>query len=158
MKMITIKRFLLFSLAISLFWCLYITYHYPYMGVDLKPNSNEEWIVSGLGLVRTNIGLDIELGDRIISVNGEPADQVASIQKWRVVEQAKDITISRSGRFLELHIENGRSTNFDLFQLFSGLFCLLMALILYVKMRSSKSAKLLSSIFLSGGAIYLSLG
>src|SRR5690606_14834636 len=98
-----VKRGLILLLSISLFWCLYVTYQYHYMGVQLKPNNQGEWIVSFLEIDKASISLDIEVGDRIISVNGQPADQVASIQKWRVVEQARDIIISRDGMIIELH-------------------------------------------------------
>ncbi len=158
MKLITIKWILIALLITSLFWCLFITYQYPYIGIRLEPNNHNEWIVNQLETNSSSTSLDIKAGDRILLVDGQHPDIVVSIQKWRIIEQAEQIILSRNGSIFTINIEDRRHTNHDLLQLFSGLFCMLMALVLFVKLRISKSAQLLSLVFLAGGSIYISMG
>lgn len=158
MKSKLVRPIFIFSLVILLLWCLFITFHFPYVGIQLEPNNQGEWVVRKLEVKSTSINLDIQVGDQILSVNGQSPDKVDTIQNWRVIEQAEEITISRNGSTFNVYIKGKSSTNYDLFKLFSGLFCMLMALVLYLKMRASKSAQLLSLVFLAGGTIYISLG
>ncbi|MEC0212538.1 hypothetical protein P4H70_26760 [Paenibacillus ehimensis] len=63
---------LLLILAGSLIWCAFITFKFPYVGIDLTLNKQNEWVIEELAEENANKKLDVKVGDIIKQVDGIP--------------------------------------------------------------------------------------
>ncbi len=80
------------------------------------------------------------------------------IQKWKVIEQAHTLLVSRDGNEHEIEVNMNSTTIYDMIPLVEEFVCLFMAVLLFMKMRHSPSARLLAAVFLTMAIIYMSLG
>ncbi|MBP1992914.1 ATP-binding protein [Paenibacillus eucommiae] len=139
-------------------WCFFISFKYPYIGLYLETNPNQEWIVREIDKKSLSSELDIKLGDRITEIDGGAPEDFWTVAKWRAIEQAHSVTVSRDGQEPKLLLTNHASTNYGIFSLFSGLVTLFLALLLYLKIPNSPSARLLAFVFLAIGLTWTGIG
>ncbi|NRF93542.1 hypothetical protein HQN89_21590 [Paenibacillus frigoriresistens] len=102
--------------------------------------------------------LDVRVGDIVKQVDGMLPDELPSIQKWRVIEQANMFLISRDGHEHEIEVNINSTITYDMVPLIEEFVCLFMVVFLSMKMRRSPSARLLAAVFLTMAIIYMSLG
>ncbi|NEW09116.1 hypothetical protein GK047_24375 [Paenibacillus sp. SYP-B3998] len=146
-------------LAVCLLWCLSITIRFPFIGIYTELNQQEEWLIKELDSEGVSAKLDLQVGDRILKVDGQTPDEFPSIRKSRVIEQAHNIKISREGIEREVVIDKSDAiTTLNIAPLVGGALSLFMTLLLATKMRHSPSARMLSFVFLTCGTIWISLG
>jgi two-component system sensor histidine kinase ComP len=139
-------------------WCFLITFKYPNIGIHVESNQKNEWIVTWLDKRSASAELGVKIGDMIKRVNNKSPNEFASIYRWRTIEQAHQLVISRNGYDREILINNLTNTSYGVFSLFSGVLVLSMAVLLFTKMANSQSARLLSFVFFAIGVIWISLG
>lgn len=139
-------------------WCSFIMFKYPYIGIYLTLNQQNEWVIGELAEEEVNKRLEVRVGDVIKEVDGKDPNQVPTIYKWRVIEQAHKLVISRDGIAHEVTVDSNSSINYDMIPLAEEGLCLFLAVLLFWKMRHSSSAQLLGVVFFTCAIIYLSRG
>lgn len=145
-------------LAGVLIWCLFITFKYPYNGIFLTLNQQNEWVIEELAGEKENKKLEVKVGDIIKQVDGKLPGENPMIYKWRAVERVHQVTVLRDGHEYEFAVDNKSSSTYDIVPLIESSICLFMAGLLFLKMRQSSSASVLAAVFLSCAIIYLSRG
>ncbi|MDB5052725.1 MAG: ATPase/histidine kinase/DNA gyrase domain protein, partial [Bacilli bacterium] len=90
-----IKSLLVAFISIQL-WFFYIMFTYPISGANLEKKDNH-WVVSHFDPRSTAAEQGLKKGDIIVNVNGLKADEYDSVIKWRSIDQADNITVSRDG-------------------------------------------------------------
>ncbi|WP_282936886.1 ATP-binding protein [Paenibacillus sp. RC67] len=140
-------------------WCSFITFHYPYIGIYLEPTPQQQWIIKELSPEGAGMKLDVQLGDLVQQVDGKPPEESSFVYKWRTIEQAQNFVIVRDGREYTIDVNSIRGDiSYDIVPIIEESVCLIMAILLFVKMRGSSSARLLSAVFLTMAIIYMSMG
>lgn len=139
-------------------WCSYIMFKYPYTGIYLTLNQQNQWEIKELDNDSASVYLDLKVGDIIKQVDGKSPDENPMIYKWRTIEQARELFISRDGLEKKIIIYSKSELSQDIIPLFEGLLCLFLAGLLYMRIRHSSSAQLLAVVFLTCGIIYISQG
>ncbi|SCW78785.1 two-component system, NarL family, sensor histidine kinase ComP [Paenibacillus tianmuensis] len=156
-KKIVLLLFLSIFVGLQI-WCSSITFKMPYMGIYLGLNQQNEWVIEELAEEGAHKYYNLRVGDIIKQVDGKSPNDNQMIYKWRVVEQAHKVLVSRDGIEHEIVVDNRNVITYDVVPLLEELLCLFMAGLLYMKLRHSSSAKLLAVVFLTCGIIYLSQG
>lgn len=140
-------------------WCSFITFHYPYIGIYLEPTSQRQWVIKELSPEGAGMKLDVRLGDIVKQVDGRPPEESSFVYRWRTIEQAQNLVIIRDGREYTIVVNSNRGDiSYDIVPIVEEFVCLIMAILLFVKMRGSSSARLLSAVFLTIAIIYMSMG
>ncbi|NQX71195.1 hypothetical protein HQN90_34245 [Paenibacillus alba] len=139
-------------------WCSYITFHFPFMGINLELTSEKQWVIKELDGESASLKLNVQIGDVIELVDGKLPENNIIIQKWRAVEQAHTIRISRNGIQHDINLNSQSHIGYDAVPLFEELVCLFMAILLFTKMKRSPSARLLGVVFLTMAIINMSHG
>jgi two-component system sensor histidine kinase ComP len=140
-------------------WCSSITFKYPYIGINLEFNQQKQWVVDYLDNKGSAINqTDVKVGDIVIKVDGKIPGESPYVQKWQVIEQAQTLLVSRDGYEREILLNVNSTINFDMIPLVEEFVCLFMAVLLFMKMNRSPSARLLAVVFLTIAIIYMSLG
>ncbi|MFH5181468.1 sensor histidine kinase [Paenibacillus sp. TAB 01] len=152
-------RLTLVGLVSLLLWFAYITFHYPYVGIILKQNEGQEWVIRKLDNDSASLKLNFQVGDRIRSVDNLSPGDLPSVRKWRTIEQAQTIVIEREGKEIAVVIsEAAAKASTSYFPLFGEILCLSFAVLLYFKVKNSISGQFLSIVFVNIGLIFASLG
>lgn len=158
------KKKFLTSLSISLFivlqiWCSYITFHSPYIGIYLERSPQQQWIIQELSAEGAASKLNLKVGDVVTEIDGLPPEQSSFVQRWRTIEQSHSLTILRNGtERLELNLDASSDKPYDFAPVLEEAVCVFVGVLLLVKMRHSKSAKLLAAVFMNMAVIYMSMG
>ncbi|MEK8126835.1 ATP-binding protein [Paenibacillus filicis] len=139
-------------------WCSFITFHYPYIGISIEQAAGKQWVIRELEQENIRAQLGLQVGDIVKLVDNKPPEESPSVQKWKMVEQARTLLISRDGQDAEIEIKVNSTTLGDMIPLVQEFVCLLMVVLLIVKARQSPSARLLAAVFLTMTIIYMSLG
>ncbi|MEK8131053.1 ATP-binding protein [Paenibacillus filicis] len=150
------KWIIFLTLTLSVVWCLMITFKSPYLGIYVKLDASQEWVIKELD--QAGAGANLQVGDRVIRVDGMSPDLSPQIQKWRTVEQAREVVVARDGTEMTLVMEDSHIPIYHMVPLGVGIISLVMALLLAVKMRRSPSARMLALFFMICGIIWLSFG
>jgi two-component system sensor histidine kinase ComP len=125
----------------------------------VEKQGSHTWLISGFENTDQYLREQLQLGDRLIKVDDQEPASDPSIQKWRNIDKAQSITISRDGKEHVISIHSVQSgTNPNMVTLLGEIVSILLAVILYLKSRSSLSAVWLSLVFLTIAAIFMSLG
>ncbi|WP_176835384.1 MULTISPECIES: sensor histidine kinase [unclassified Paenibacillus] len=106
--------------------------------------------------IRAQLGLKV--GDIVVLVDHLPPEESPSVQKWKMVEQARSLTVIREGERIDISIDIPSTTIGDMIPIVQELVCLIMAALLWFKVRRSKSSVMLAAVFLTIATIYMSLG
>ncbi|TBL81018.1 ATP-binding protein [Paenibacillus thalictri] len=157
------KNKYILGLCVSLFialqiWCSFLTFHYPFIGIYLDVTPQQEWVIKELAPEGAGTKLALEVGDIVKQVDGKSPDESSFVYRWRTVEQAQKLEISRDGRDFAVHIGTRNDFSYDIVPKVEEFICLSMAVMLFVKMRRTPSAKILFFVFLAMTGIYMSLG
>ncbi|MDD9271412.1 sensor histidine kinase [Paenibacillus sp. GCM10023248] len=157
------RKIFLFGFFVVIFlivqiWCSYLTFHTPYIGINVNLNKDGQWEIIGAHSQSVSEKLGLAVGDIVKLVDGKPPEESEYVIKWGAVEQANQILISRDGVDLEYAIFKNSTTLYDMIPLAEEFVCLLLACLLLLRLRHSPSAKLLSVVFFTMAAIYMSLG
>lgn len=139
-------------------WFSFITFHYPYIGIYLELTPQQQWVINELDQESASRKLDVKLGDIVKEVDGKLPDEFPNVQKWRTVEQAHTLLLSRGGDEHRIDVNINSTAIYDMVPLVEEFVCLFMAVFLFGKMRRSPSARLLAAVFLTITIIYTSLG
>jgi two-component system sensor histidine kinase ComP len=140
-------------------WCSSIAFKSPYIGINLEFNQQKQWVIDYLDKNGSaTIQTDVKVGDIVMLIDGKLPDESPYVQKWQVIEQAQTLLISRDGYVHEILLNVNSTINFDRIPLVEEFVCLFMAVLLFMKMRRSPSARLLAIVFLTIAIIYMSLG
>ncbi|MEC0227307.1 sensor histidine kinase [Paenibacillus alba] len=158
----TRKKYL-FGACISVFfvlqiWFSLITFHYPYIGIYLSLDEQEQWVINELNPESASAKIGIKVGDIVKEVDGKPPEEFYYVSRWGVIEQASTLLISRHGDEQEYKINKNSTTSYDMIPLLEELVCMLMVCLLTMKLGSSPSARLLASVFLTMSIVFMSLG
>ncbi|SFL87431.1 two-component system, NarL family, sensor histidine kinase ComP [Paenibacillus sp. 1_12] len=152
-------RLALVSLIIIQGWFTYITLQYSYLGILLAQNEKSEWVIRKLELDSASLKMNVQIGDIVKSVNGQDPNEYFSIQKWKSIEQADTLILSRDGEQFEQFTVNAKAApSTDIFPFFAELMAICLAILLHLKAPYSLSARYLALVFLNIGFIYASLG
>jgi len=140
-------------------WFLYVSIRYPHLGINLIENGKGQWIIEKLDKESVSVRLGLEVGDVVTKINGNPPEKHFTVYKWRNIEQADTIEVSREGVPITFHVLAGK----DIFTVTSfsyagAVLSFFIAIILQKKIRTSKSAVYLSYVFFTIGITFTSLG
>ncbi|WP_239631951.1 ATP-binding protein [Paenibacillus sp. H1-7] len=158
------KKQVFFRLSISLLvvvqiWLTYVTFSHPYLGVLVTENSRGEWIIGKLEQGSTSLLMNLQVGDRLIEVDGRPAAEHGTIRKWKAVEQAESLVVERNGQLLPVDAGHRKVyVGTDFYPVIGEALCLSLAIVLYRKAGNSSSARYLSLVFVNIGVIFASFG
>ncbi|NOU98373.1 hypothetical protein GC093_34905 [Paenibacillus sp. LMG 31456] len=140
-------------------WFAFITFQYPFIGILLTLNENNEFVIRKLDTDSASLNLNFQVGDIVRQVNDEETGKYATVKKWRAIEQADSVLISRNGEEFRVVTEHARaSASTQVLPLLGEILCVLFAAMVYWKVRNSKSGRFLSLVFLNIGFIFASLG
>lgn len=151
-------RFCVSIFIVLQIWCSFITFHFPYIGIYVELTPHQQWVIKEMNPESASAKLNLELGDIVKQVDGKLPDESPSIQRWKAIEQAHSLLISRDGQEYEIKVNRNSTTFYDMVPLAEECVCLFMTVLLFMKMRRSPSAKLLAAVFLTMAIIYMSLG
>jgi two-component system sensor histidine kinase ComP len=159
LKKIWKHAFLLIFIGVQL-WFIYITFHYPFIGIYVDQNSRKEWVISGF---EKEAGPELtgkfRIGDIVRKIDGNKPDDSPTVQSWRSIQRAKNITISRNGEEIAVSFDQRKFVyQIDMLPLVGETISLLFALFLYMKAIHSVSAKFLSLVFFNIAAVFFGLG
>jgi two-component system sensor histidine kinase ComP len=152
-----VKIVLFIFLGIQL-WFTYILFSYPSSGIILDKLDKNQWVISGFEKQNIAKELGIKVGDLIISVNDKDPNRYFSVIKWRTIDQAHSMIVSREGSRYEVFpsaVPN--SSPYNILSLTGEIFSFYLAGVVYKKMSHSKSGIHLSLVFFTIGATFMSL-
>lgn len=156
-KKVVLGSFLLIFVILQI-WCVSIVFKYPFIGINVALNQQNDWVIRYLDKHSASDKLDLMVGDVIEKIDHISPDSFSSVIKWRTIEQANHLVISRDGQIKEVIISENNSLSYDLVPLTQEFLSLFLAVLLFIKMRSSSSARLLSYVFLAIAFVYMGLG
>jgi two-component system sensor histidine kinase ComP len=152
-----VKIVLIIFIGVQL-WFAYIFFNFPSSGIFVKKQDSNQWVISGFEKQNIAKELGIKVGDLIISVNDEDPNGYFSVIKWRTIDQADSMIISREGKRYEVFPSKVPVFSpYDGLSLTGQIFCFFLAGVVYKKMSHSKSAIYLSLVFFTIGATFMSL-
>lgn len=118
-----IKLFVIFALSAAFVLLSFYFYNFiqgnTYLGIKVTETGNriERIYVGG---VAAQDGLKV--GDRLLSIDNEPASTNTVLNKWLIVEQAQEVTVERGGVQKEIRISNkGNMSSHFLYMFLSAL-------------------------------------
>jgi two-component system sensor histidine kinase ComP len=139
-------------------WFVYVMFSYPVFGIYLDKTPDQKWVISNFDPRNIAAELGLQLGDEIVEVNGEATAKYFSIIKWRTIDQANTIVVSRAGTKFEVSTKDlPHSSGDDVLSLCGEIVSFVIAFLLYRKLSHSPSAQYLSYVFISIGTIFMSL-
>jgi len=89
-------------------WFLYVSIRYPHLGINLIENGKGQWIIEKLDKESVSVRLGLEVGDVVTKINGNPPEKHFTVYKWRNIEQADTIEVSREGVPITFHVLAGK--------------------------------------------------
>jgi two-component system sensor histidine kinase ComP len=139
-------------------WFIHILFSYPSMGIHVMNKEEKEWKITHFESRNIAAEIGIQIGDRVLKVDGQAPSDYSTIRKWRMIEQADTILISRGGQDQLLSTSAVKHYSlYDIASLVGEILSFVLAFILYRKMKRSKSAVYLAFFFSIIGAIFMSL-
>lgn len=140
-------------------WFVNITLKYPYYGIDVQRNENQEWEISQLdSSVPGNFEI-IRIGDIVKSVDGKNPELYDTVIRNEQLEKFHSLVVIRNGVEITLRMQDfqeiGKS---DILAFLGELCCLTVAVIILIKIRHAKSPLLLALVFICGAITFMSLG
>ncbi|MCR8843732.1 hypothetical protein NQ117_08535 [Paenibacillus sp. SC116] len=158
MNLTFIRKCGLIALGIVYIWLIIVTFSHPFIGVYAKFDDNY-WRVSYA--LNGGVGADfhIQKGDRLIEVNGQPAETHFYLQKWGKLEQADNVLLERDGHYHFVSLTHGEPHQlYDVLPVVSMMFLLFIAQFLYRRRGASTAIVQLSLLFLSISLVYIAYG
>ncbi|NHN33939.1 PDZ domain-containing protein [Paenibacillus agricola] len=159
MKSIIFSKYVLILFISIQLWFVYISSQYPVIGVNVEQDAMGSWVVSSIAQRNVALQAGLQIGDVIERVNDGDPNQFASIMKWRTIDQAKDVHITRNDIPLLISFQVDRNfSDFDVLALTVSAIALVGSLLLLKNKQNSPSAKYLSLILLDMEGVFMALG
>jgi len=140
-------------------WFVNITLKYPYYGINVQENANNEWEISQLDSSVPGSSELLQIGDIIKSVDGQKPELYDTIIRNEALEKFHSLVVIRNGAELTVRMQDfpkfGKS---DILTVLGELCCLTVAAIILIKIRHAKSPLLLALVFICGAITFMSLG
>jgi two-component system, NarL family, sensor histidine kinase ComP len=154
------KLYILFVLLAGLqLWFTFVTFHFPYLGIYVEKNNENQWIIQKFEPNVNYVSLGLQIGDTIISIDDQAPDHHLTVKNFAAIEQAHKISVLRDGSIIEVNTyKKNKSDNGYYYTLIGEIISLCIALIMYLNSSGSKSARFLSFLFLMVGVAFMSLG
>lgn len=151
-------RTVMIVLAIYQIWTLLLVFQYPSIGINLEQDKNGLWMIRSLEDSNILKNTDVQVGDQIISIEGKDPGIYPSVRHWHSIDQADEFTVNRDGTLLEVRVKDmPLFSAYDTVGFLAEFFSLLLAAIIYLRVRNSPSAVYLSAVFLDIAVIFMSL-
>lgn len=118
-----IKLFVIFALSAAFVLLSFYFYNFiqgnTYLGIKVTETGNRiERIYVGGAAAQDGL----KVGDRLLSIDNEPASTNTVLNKWLIVEQAQEVTVERGGVQKEIRISNkGNMSSHFLYMFLSAL-------------------------------------
>jgi len=141
-------------------WFTYITFHHPFLGINVKQDAQHQWVIASFDLNATRLDLGLQPGDVIQSIDGRAPNGHFTVKYFAVVEQAETLSLLRDNESFEVSTNMGTSMTLPgYYYYFLGeMISLFIALLVYLNSKHSKSARFLALLFLLVGLAFMSLG
>jgi two-component system, NarL family, sensor histidine kinase ComP len=153
-----IMRAVVIFFVIYQIWALFIVFRYPVIGINLEQDSSGHWIIKSLDEGNIVQNTDIRAGDRIISINGGEPDAHPFVHLWHTMDQVDEFVVDRDGILLEVRVwDMPLLSVYDTISYLAEFFSLVLAVIIYKRIRNLPSAVYLSAVFLDIAFIFMSL-
>ncbi len=146
---------LLIILSISQLWFLNLVIKGPVIVIDIFKEGNH-WFIESIAITTYGVNEEIRTGDEVVKVDGIMAGEHPHIKKWRMIQQAEDITIKRDNHIIEVQLAD-YDYGFSIQSIIGGFLSLYLAVIILLKIRNSKSANLLAMVFFVTGFTFMSV-
>lgn len=162
MSFISTYRKLLAAILISFLlllihtWTSYINFHYPYIGIEVLPTPQNEWLITEFHINGIAEKIGLELHDEIISINNLPIVQHFTVYKFHSVEKLHTLEVIRNNDILTFNLQNEDTFSKRLlYTLVAEIFLFSLAVILSTRSNSSTSTKLLITFFIGMGLAFM---
>ncbi|MFE6798409.1 ATP-binding protein [Paenibacillus chitinolyticus] len=155
------KWMILFFIGIIFlqFWCLRVAYRYPYLGIIVDQNPKQEWVITQLERVSIGSKIGFKPDDKILSVDGKRPEEHLTVKKYYSIEQADVITVLRGDKELTFTTrDHATSMTVDILSLLGEIIAFVFAFLICSRLSKSRSALMLSAVFLNIGLIFMCLG
>lgn len=152
--------FLLLSLFIA-FLLLNAQLKTIFIGIKVVQTNSGEWMVTKLDPQGWAIENGVQIGDQLISVDGQSPRQYFAT-KFESVEQASELEVIRQGEKMTFHVDGQFVSTNTYEQIFASallfIILFLFSFFLYIKKRDDSAANLLILFFMTLAICYLSSG
>ncbi|MEW9698628.1 ATP-binding protein [Paenibacillus sp. SI8] len=141
-------------------WFTFITFDYPFLGINVEKNAQKQWIIKSLDLNPPHVVLGLQTGDVIQSIDGHTPSDYFTVKYFALVEQAEKISILRGGESFEVMTTDKKKDLLPVYcySFFGEMISFCIAVLLYLNSSKSKSARFLAFLFLMVGVAFMSLG
>lgn len=159
MKIKYLKILLLLVFIVVQLWFFYVSFSYPYSGINLKQNKNNDWVIEQFDWDNTSSDFGLKIGDIVHKVDGKQTSEYPFVQRWRTLDRFKTLLIERASEQIEVVSPKHKSFVTSLLNLayVGEVISFVLALLVYIRIRS-KSARFLSLVFFNIGVVFMSLG
>ena len=139
-------------------WFFYLSLRYPYLGIQVKQNETNEWVIDKIDTI-SGAQLFFQKDDIVKKIDGINPDDYFTVKKWRAIEQADTIEVIRNENYLKISTNQIKNnSNLDVQSVVAEIVCLFFAALLYVKISTSNSGRLLSLLFVTIGLTFMGFG
>ncbi|WNF38344.1 ATP-binding protein [Bacillaceae bacterium IKA-2] len=140
-------------------WFSYINLHFPYIGIEVVENG-DNWIIAKYDKNGIGFQTGVELGDKILKIDGQETEKHFTVNKWGQIEQANQLLIERNGQVLVVDFDYHDNTLYShyIIPFIMGIFSFGIFVFLVIKAFQYKSAFYLALVFLMIGLILISQG
>lgn len=151
-------RFVMILFVVYQIWSLFIVFRYPNIGINLEKDPKGQWIIKSVDDSAIAFKMGVLIGDRIEKINGDKPETHPSVLRWHTIDQADEITISREENMMDIHVRVIPIIDkSDTIGFLAECFSLMLAAIIYKRVKNSPSALYLSAVFLDIAFIFMSL-
>lgn len=151
--------FFLLAFIVMQSWFLYINVKHNYQEISILPDNQGNWVITGFESFTAALQDQFKIGDKVLRIDGIEPSEYPSVQKWRKIDQAKTVLISRGGQPVQVVLEGLQNTKIiDTVSSIGEMLSLAFAILLFFKLRNSKSGFCLAALFFTIGCIFASLG
>lgn len=159
-KKIVLYGTILFT-SLIIIYSAYIVLRYPYIGLDVKKISDENtYSVYDKSPNGWAVNSDVNVGDRVISINGVPPAEHLPVQMFGTIEKAHSFILDRQGDRMEYIVgkgyENLQLGTQLLYPISVLLISVLLGLFVYCRYTGGREALYLLLFTVSLGSSYLS--
>lgn len=160
-----VRKFALAAcLALSLFAALHFVsmiLQYPYVGIytDMKGSRVITEYIAPYSWAKQ---AGIQPGERVLSIDGQPAFANRNVVRYGEIEQARSVTLMRGHKALSLKVEKGESGSALLYYLIIPavffLMCFAMGCFLYTRQQKNRAVPVLIAFMAVAGIMLLEVG
>lgn len=147
-----------FLVVFIISWFIYISIKYPYLGINIEPNAQQQWAITEVDQEGIGRELGFIVGDIVLEVDGNSIHDMHRMLKVREIEQVEQVSILRNGETHDIVVRSQGVDSMLVLSITGSILSIAIAVLLYWKLPSLKSVYYLSMVFVTIGIIYASLG